>query len=437
VHKLRGSLAWRLALLVVITVVATQLFTWWIVTTERRDLIAKQFYGQIIDTLADMQLRLEPIAPAQRQAFLAHEYNGPGLIQLLPPDADTGVDFDNRMSPLEQNLADHLASGLNQPLNAKVHHLQSRRQLWISVQILGAPYWLVIPLGHFREIVFSSLMVSAVCASLFAILIAAIIAWRTSRPVSRLVEATYELEQGRTPAPLDENEGPKEIQDLTHGFNRMTQALAHSASERRLMLAGLSHDLRTPLTRLKLIVEMQEDSSDKPGMLSDLDEISAIVRQFIDFARSEEKPRREPVALAELASSVVARFLREDIEIQLQVDAEPEIQADPLALQRLLSNLLDNARRYGRPPIHVEVGIEGSQAMLIVTDHGDGIPFPLRQAALTPFERLHAHRGTDGGSGLGLAIVSRIVHQHEGTLKLGEGKDGGLRVSIGLPMSSA
>jgi len=434
VRQIRGSLAWRLALLVVVTVLVNQLFTWWLVTYERRELVTRQFNAQIVDTIVDLQRRLKPIPVGQRNTFLAHEYNGPGLIQLVPTAAYPTQAVRAAPSAMERSLVEKLQTALNQPLDARVLTVQSRKQLWITVQILGAPYWLVIPLGHFRQIVFSSMMLAALLASIIAMTIAAVIAWRTIRPISNMVSATQELAKGRMPPPLNEGEGPKEIQNLSRGFNLMAQAIDHSASERRLMLAGLSHDLRTPLTRLKLMVEMQDEAEDKQGMLSDIDEISDIVRQFIDFARSEEKPRNQPVALAELAGSVVARFAREEVGIRLDVLAEPEIMADPLALQRLLSNLLDNARRYGKEPIEVRVAVEQAQAMLTISDHGEGIPAALRQAALTPFERLAKHRGTDGGSGLGLSIVSRIVHQHGGTLTLDDTPGGGLQVRVGLPL---
>ena len=135
----------------------------------------------------------------------------------------------------------------------------------------------------------------------------------------------------------------------------MVTALDDTARERRLMLAGLSHDLRTPLTRLKLGVELQPDNTEREGMLDDIDQLSRIVQQFVDFARSEETLQREPVQLAELADSVVARFRREGIDIILQTQAEPELPADALALERLLTNLIDNARRYGAQPITVAV----------------------------------------------------------------------------------
>jgi two-component system osmolarity sensor histidine kinase EnvZ len=434
VHKLNGSLFLRLALLVILTVFATQIFTWWIFTTERRELIAKQVYGQVVDTLADLEGRLDSVPLSQRPAYL-NTYNRPGFSQLLPPGADNGISFLPTLSSLEQILAERLSSGLGKHVTVKARwQARHRHEIWLSVQVLGQPYWLVVPMGRFRENVFSLMMLAAVLAALSAVLVASTIAWRTSKPISRVVSASHELAEGRTPLALDENSGPREVRELAQGFNRMAASLEVSARERRLMLAGLSHDLRTPLTRLKLMVEMQNDSQDKPGMLSDIDEMSGIVRQFIDFARSEEKPHSEPVSLAELASSVVSRYAREKIQIQLEISHEPEILADPLALQRLLGNLLDNARRYGAAPIEVHIAASSEHAKLSVIDHGKGIPQALHQAALAPFERLAAHRGTDGGSGLGLAIVARVVKQHGGTLDFSNVEGGGLCVTVALPL---
>lgn len=432
VKRLSGTLFLRLTLLVLLTVVATQLFTWWIATSERRDLIAKQFYGQVIDTLADLEGRLDNIPPAERRAYL-DEYNRPGQTQLLPYAAGQSLTFAAELSPLDRVLAERLSRGLGENITVKVRQWQDRRQLWISVHVLGEPYWLVVPMGRFRDNFAGSMLLAALLASLCAIVVASAIAWRTSTPISRVVEASRQLELGGMPEPLDEHIGSREVCQLTRGFNRMARALELSAAERRLMLAGLSHDLRTPLTRLKLMVELQGDSPDAAGMLSDIDEMSNIVRQFIDFARSEEKPRREPVALAELAGSVVSRFAREQVDITFHPEAEPEILADPLALERLLSNLISNARRYGRPPIDVQVSATGDHALLRVVDHGDGIPPALRQAAMAPFERLAAHRGTDGGSGLGLAIVARIVNQHGGQIDFEDLPEGGWSIRIALP----
>ncbi len=434
-RRISGSLFLRLALLVLLAVVATQLFTAWIVIGDRRELIAKQIYHQVLDTLADLEGRLEALPPEGRSVFL-YAYNRPGMTQLLPGNADRGVAFDPALPALAQGVAEHLSHAMGEPVIVKYYEQGERRQLWISQHILDTHYWLVVPLGRFRDEWFSPLAQASLLASLFAGLVAFSLGWVITKPISQVVQALRELEQGRHPAAVAEDHGPREVRELTRGFNTMVHSLESAAGERRLMLAGLSHDLRTPLTRLQLMVELQDDSSDKHDMLSDLEELSRIVRQFIDFARSEEPPRREPVQLAELASSVAARFNRESADVHLTVESEPEIRADALALERLLGNLLENARRYGKPPIEISIGHTGTDAVLTIQDHGAGIPPEQREAALTPFERLASHRGTDGGSGLGLAIVDRVVRQHHGVLSLEEVEGGGLRVRIRLPMLS-
>jgi two-component system osmolarity sensor histidine kinase EnvZ len=432
VRKLTGSLFLRLAMLVLVAVVATQLFTWWMVAGERREMVAKGLYSHVIDTLADIEGHLDPLNATERAAYLA-TYNRPGMMQILPGNADRSLAFSPSLTPLARAFSEQLSRGLGEPAVIKMRVLETSSQLWVSVRLLGSRYWLVIPHSRFHENQLTSATLATLFASLTAIMVAFTIAWRVSKPISQVVDAAHTLERGHSPKPVPEHSGPREVRGLTESFNRMARALQTAASERRLMLAGLSHDLRTPLTRLKLMVEMQETNPDKQDMLDDIDELSRIVRQFIDFARSEEVPRREPVALAELASSVVSRFNREAMEIKMTPLAEPEIPADALALERLLSNLLENARRYGRAPFEVTVSETSHDAVLSVTDHGDGIPMESRSAALAPFERLAAHRGTDGGSGLGLAIVERIVKQHNGHLSFKDVDGGGLKVVIRLP----
>lgn len=235
------------------------------------------------------------------------------------------------------------------------------------------------------------------------------------------------------PPPLQPS-GPHEVKQLIERFNGMATALDKAASERRLMLAGLSHDLRTPLTRLKLAVELQDDHSEREGMLSDIDELSRIVGQFIDFARSEEQRALSPLAFDELVESVLGKFARDGMAVGYRRE-EAVVNGDALGLQRLLSNLLQNARHYGAAPYSVALAVSGAEVTLRVHDSGAGIAPELQQAALAPFERLAAHRGTDGGSGLGLAIVARIVKQHGGSLRFEHSATGGFAVLVTLPLA--
>ncbi|WP_233201073.1 ATP-binding protein [Chromobacterium alticapitis] len=435
IRKLFGSLFFRLALLVVTVVIATQLFTISLANNERHKLLERQLYIQVLDTLSFLEDSMTGMSNEEKQAFLDN-YNRPGLPSLLPFNADHGQSFAKELPKIGSMLAQRLSHDLNEPIQAHYALRDDHSELWVHVHVLDQPYWLVIPFGRYRDRMIGTMLQASLLAALFATALASLFAWRITRPISRVVQASRQLAGGAMPQRVPET-GPREVQLLAHNFNGMALALDNAARERRLMLAGLSHDLRTPLTRLKLTLELQEASNDQHDMLSDIDELSRIVRQFIDFARAEECNQMVPVALADLAASVVARFRREGMDVRLDIRGEPELQADALALERLLSNLLENARRYGQPPVRVRLEKREGEAVLAVIDHGKGIPASLRETALAPFERLAEHRGTDGGSGLGLAIVSRVVKQHGGELELSDTEDGAFQVAIRLPLGDA
>ncbi|RXZ43815.1 ATP-binding protein [Crenobacter cavernae] len=427
-----GGLFGRIALLLVVAVLASQAFTLWLTVRQREDLLAEQLYAQVVDTLADLEGMLDTIPRDDRTAFLS-SYNRPGLPQLLPLDAAQRFAFSDAVPHLGMQLAGRLATNLSEPVEVRWRQVGERRELWLAVQVVDARYWLVMPLGRFLGPPLSPTLIASAVVAFVALLAAFALAWRVTRPLSKLADASRELGAGGTPAPI-EPAGPREIREFTAQFNRMVAHLDAAASERRLMLAGLSHDLRTPLTRLKLTLELQPDNPDRPDMLDDIDELSRIVNQFIDFARSEEGGRMEPVTLAELADSVVARFVRGGLAVRFEREAEPELVADALALERMLSNLIDNARRYGATPITVTLAEGAGMAELTVHDRGRGIPPAAREAALAPFERLAPQRGHDGGSGLGLAIVSRVVQQHGGMLLFIDPPQGGFAIRVRLPL---
>ncbi|MGL6071495.1 ATP-binding protein [Craterilacuibacter sp.] len=424
------SLLSRLILLVITAVLLTQGITLWLASVERHRLISEQLYNEVLDTLASAEGALDGMSADERDAYLQAS-NRPDFPQLLPTTADTGLDFRDQTTPMTQTLAQRLSVALGEKIDIRLRRLDGRREMWLPVHVLDQDYWLVMPLGRYSERPVSSLLLASLLASLLAMLLAFGFAWQTSKPLLRLSAAVRELGRGRTPLPLPAS-GAREIRSLAEHFNQMSHSLDETARERRLMLAGLSHDLRTPLTRLKLLLEMQEASPDQHDMLDDIDELSRIVSQFSDFARASETRPLSPTALSELTDSVATRFTRNGMAITLDLAEGVEINGDALALERLLSNLLENARRYGQPPFRIRLQQQGAYACLCVTDHGSGIAPELREAALAPFERLAAHRGTDGGSGLGLAIVTRIVNQHGGTLDFVDEADGGFTVRIKL-----
>ena len=423
---LRGTLFIRLAILVVLAVVVSQIFTLWLTEQQKNAMMARQLYSQVLDTLADYEGALDNLPANERDAFLRRN-RALGIPRLLP--IDTLPDDTLPAPKLARPLGEWLGNAVGEEVTICMT-TGERRELWLRVPVLDEHYWLVIPLRRYLPPGLRPTLQAAGLASLLALLAAFAMAWRTTRPLSRLADAARQLESGIRPDIVPVR-GPREVREVIVRFNTMAEALDKAASERRLMLAGLSHDLRTPLTRLQLALELQEDHRDKAGMLSDIDELSRIISQFIDFARSEESRPLDKLSLGELIDSVVQRFARDGMVVDWQMQ-DAYVDGDALALSRLLSNLLDNARRYGRPPFAIRLSRREKQCELTISDSGEGIAPEQQAAALIPFERLAAHRGSDGGSGLGLAIVSRIVAQHQGTLALAQ-HEGGFNVIIHLP----
>lgn len=434
--KLRSpSLFIRLLLLVVLAVLLTQAITLTMASAERHRLIGEQVYTEVLDALASAEAALDGLGADEREDYLAAQ-NQPGFPHLVPANADIGLAFRQEQTPLMQTLETRLSATLGERVTLRMRAVDGKRELWFAVHILGEAYWLVVPAGRFGERLISTTLLASLLASLAAVGLAFLFAWQLSQPLARLSAAVREREAGRTPGPVPVR-GVREIRTLAESFNQMNQSLDNAERERRLMLAGLSHDLRTPLTRLKLLLEMQDDNQDRQDMLDDVDELSRIVTQFCDFARAAEVKQAEAVALSDLAASVASRFARNGLQVDTRLQPGVEVLADALGLERLLGNLLENARRYGKAPVVLSLETTPTDASLTVTDHGPGIPPALREAALAPFERLAAHRGTDGGSGLGLAIVSRVVRQHHGTLAFVDEADGGFSVVIRLPRPAA
>jgi two-component system osmolarity sensor histidine kinase EnvZ len=233
--------------------------------------------------------------------------------------------------------------------------------------------------------------------------------------------------------------GPREQRQLTHGFNQMVREVSQSESDRAVMLAGVAHDLKTPLARLRLRAEMMDDEKTRDGVVRDVDSMAHIVDQFLVFAH-DRPDGSEPVAVDQQCERV-ARAYRAVAPgadtVRLKLEAGPGFVLPAATLDRLLSNLLDNAHAYGAPPIVIETRREAKGWVLSVSDHGKGIaPDDLIKAS-RPFVRLDPARGGSGHSGLGLAIVERLARRAGGECEIGNQVDGGLRVAMTFPFDPA
>ena len=311
--------------------------------------------------------------------------------------------------------------------------------LWVGFSIERDPYWLQVDPGRVGPMSWSTITLWVGIALLATVLGSAAIARLINQPLKELSFAATRIGEGEFDSRLDETTMTSEIRQVNMGFNRMARELAKVEQDRAVMLAGISHDLRTPLARLRLEAEMSvNDEEAKANMAQDIDQLDAIIDKFMDYARPGEV-RLMPVNLLAVVEREMGAF-RDTSQIRIRARVSPEVRvmADDTELGRVLQNLFENARRYGRSTdtgianVSVSYARTSNSVILSVRDHGQGVD-PKKIAQLTtPFFRGDAARTAATGAGLGLAIVEKAVQRMGGSLELSNAADGGLLAHVRL-----
>jgi two-component system osmolarity sensor histidine kinase EnvZ len=253
------------------------------------------------------------------------------------------------------------------------------------------------------------------------------------RQLKSVMDAARLLGSGEAPPRLPES-GPEEIRELSRGFNQLAANLESLEADRRVMLVGISHDLSTPLTRMRLgleLVQMKSDLSQVGGLIQDVEEMGAILSQFNDYARGKEEGL-ESADFNQLVAEVCARYQTAGESIQTDLAPLPALTCRPLALRRLVTNLIDNAARYAAHDVTVRTRRENEKVIFSVEDRGPGIQSTDPAALVTPFAREDSARGGPRGAGLGLSLVNRIAKMHGGELQLSNREGGGLAAVVTL-----
>lgn len=257
-----------------------------------------------------------------------------------------------------------------------------------------------------------------------------------SLPIRRLAQAASELGGNLDHPRLDETSGPSEVRKASVVFNQMQARIRQQITERNRFLAAVSHDLRTPLTRLRLRVE-KLDAPLKTDIRRDLDEMATMIDATLDYLRGDWQPEAARLLDVEaLVHSLAENATEQGENVSVSGNAKP-IAVQPLALQRCLNNLVENAIRYGnRADIRLDDGGDGLS--IAIHDTGPGIPEHQLEAVFAPFHRLEASRSRHtGGVGLGLSIARDIAHKLGGTLTLKNAPEGGLVATLTLPRKDA
>lgn len=335
---------------------------------------------------------------------------------------------------VESELLQHLGPGTRLSVNR-----EGVRGVWVSFRIDEDEYWVMLPRSRLERIEPLQWIGWGVLILVLALAGAYLIVSRINRPLRELTRAAAQMGTGSIPAPVAES-GPAEMQTLARAFNQMAADLKRLDDERALLLAGVSHDLRTPLARIRLGLEMLDDKGDaalKTGMVQDIGDIDAAISQFLDFARlAETEPAVAEGDLNAIVNGVAERYARSGKPVNMRLAPLPALPLRPLAIQRLAANLIDNAQRHGGAEAQVVTGQADGCVFLEVQDRGPGIPADQAERMLRPFTRLDAARG-GAGTGLGLAIVDRITRMHGGKAKLIPRAGGGLRARVELPLKTS
>lgn len=298
-----------------------------------------------------------------------------------------------------------------------------------------APHlWVKIPLMGLEEANFTPLVFFLIIIGVLSVAGGWLFVRQLNRPLKSLQRAAEEVGRGNFPAPLAEH-GTSEIMAVTQAFNHMSKGIKQLENDRNLLMAGISHDLRTPLTRIRLATEMMSELDDflKEGIENDIDDMNNIIDQFIDYLRHGSKDEAELGDLNLLVTEVLNVETPADRHIVLTANDCPEIPLNHVAIKRVLANLVQNALRYTQGDIEVITGHDKNHAYFIVSDEGEGIPETDIERLFQPFTQGDKARGADG-SGLGLAIIKRIVDTHSGRVELSNRETGGLQAKVYLPL---
>lgn len=372
----------------------------------------------LLDLARDEGIRVLPAEPSDR----ARSW----------PDARFGAAF-------EAKLRERLG-----PETRVAATVNEHEGLWIGFEIEGDPYWMLLdPARMSRQAQRNWLGWIGIAAAL-ATAGALVISRVVNRPLARLAQGIDRLSRGEPPPRLGER-APTELAAVNRRFNRLADDLVALEQDRAEALAGISHDIRTPLTRLRMEIEMSPvDDATRQSMAEEIDRIDAIVRQFVEFARPAQgstEPGVGTVDVATVVDAVLDGFRHGPDGARLQLQAE---LPDGLAwrgaaspLERIVANLVENARRYGADPsgtarVDVAARRAGRGIELTVRDHGAGVPADQLERLTRPFTRLDPERNRHGGSGLGLAIVTRLARRHGGDLRLSLPEGGGLLATVTL-----
>ena len=436
------SLFWRtfflLALLLLGCIVA------WLQTTraleyEPRALQSAQQLASLVNMSRAALVYSDSIARVSLLKTLADEE----ALRITPREpSDVFYLFNN--DSLSLNISERLEERLGTD-TVVAREVNGVAGLWIGFSIDGDPYWLMTDPNRIGQVAGTTWLIWLSTAALLSLAGAALIARLINRPLKNLSFAASRVREGDFDASqLNETVATSEIREVNIGFNRMAQRLSKIEQDRALMLAGISHDLRTPLARLRLETEMSvSDLEAREHMAADIEQVNAIIDKFLDYARPDHIQTQRVNLNQVVESAVFALGTDPNTQITNMIPPETYVNGDPVELQRVISNLLENAQRYGKNPytgttrVEIVAKTKDEWVLIKLRDDGPGVSPDMLQQLTQPFFRGDVSRSSATGTGLGLAIVDRAIARMGGRFALTNSSTGGLAAHIKLPKASS
>jgi protein-histidine pros-kinase len=432
------SLAGRMFLILVLATVAIQVLSFGGVLAITGHRARQQMYDFMASDVAFVQRFLRAQPPAQRADWLASLNRGYYELALQPaahanPRTDdrrlteTAAPVRERLGPRESVLPVLIPDGTSHPIPAIEVGIDDVHKLLVSFPAKAPPF---SPPPWFA--VFGYLVVVT--------LVVMLVAWRAvrmaTRTLSRFTAAARAL-GNNLDAPQVAEQGPTEVIALARSFNAMQRAIQANLDERTQILASISHDLKTPLTRLRLRVAEVAADEQRARLEADIDAMTALVQEGLDYAASARlREHRAPVDLNQLVEGIAERAA----DLQQRVDVNGRLarplECAPRALERALQNLVDNAVKYGGAA-RIRLTDRGERIEIDVEDEGPGLPPDLLERVFDPFFRAeHSRSRETGGTGLGLAIARNLIRAQGGEIRLSNRPGGGLLARVELPAGS-
>ena len=356
----------------------------------------------------------------------------------------TGIEVMTQREAMRQGLGQTreysmLSRSMSEQLNGSARvRISQTDPLIYWVEAPQAPgYWVKVPLSGYQEnnLEFLTFYLSSI--GFLSVLGGWLFARHLNRPLKALQQAAVKVGKGDFSSKLEE-EGSSEVIEVTRAFNQMSRGIAALENDRRLLMAGVSHDLRTPLTRIRLATEMMNDEDDylREGIIYDIEDMNGIIDQFIEYLRHHKTDKLACEDINALVTEVVNCELKQQRVITFK--GNPSVGLVPLssvAIKRVITNMIENALRYSDGDIEVLSYFNSNKKYVViaVNDNGPGIPESELESVFEPFKQGDTARGSEG-SGLGLAIIKRIIDMHDGKVKLENRPEGGLSAQIYLPI---